>query len=733
MEISENSGNKSKAGRKGWLGKIKLIYLLAAWLIITVGIVLMLFRASRTMDSALSNQRELTEKTMRCVRLAEQMQSGSDILTEAVWRFVATGREHYAEVYLTEMEETRSRDKAIEKLRQEDMPVEVLKLMENAKESSDALMEKELKCMRLVYEAEGLTELPETIAGAELTPAQEKASAEDKRKMALQYVFGDEYAREKEQITGEIRLFTSTLNEAQNTELSQAMKRTDEAQSFQHVIGVLLLAWMLGFWMMFYWQIVRPIHFCLKELTEMADKEQELKLRGTYELQSLIAAFNKSIKYIQDKNKEISDIQMIDPVTGGYTAIRFDLEAAGYLQECRGFSFVSMDIRRFKLINDVLGSEEGDVVLKAVYDAVQKCLKSGEIVSRIQSDIFNVILCETDKEAVENRIAQISKEVDSVYGKQENPYHLSLNCGVYQVQCGERDITTIRDRANVARGISKSESGYISGCVFYTELERQRLLKEQVMENEMEHALEAEEFLVFLQPKVRLRDGAVVGAEALVRWKSSTFGMIPPDEFIPLFEKNGFIRKLDCYMFRQVCRLLRRWIDSGEKVVPVSVNLSRNHIRDEKFIGVFKQIQEEYKIPSEYIELELTEAMVFEDLPKLKELISKLHEAGYHCAMDDFGSGYSSLNVLKEIPVDVLKLDRAFFVGGDSERGMNVVRAVLQMAKELKMSTVAEGIETSAFVNMLREQGCDMVQGYVFYKPMPAEMFERLILKDKDR
>ena len=294
---------------------------------------------------------------------------------------------------------------------------------------------------------------------------------------------------------------------------------------------------------------------------------------------------------------------------------------------------------------------------------------------------------------------------------------------------GRQDVVSIRDRANVARNISKSESGYLKGCVFYTELERHQLLKEQTLENAMEGALQSEEFLVYLQPKIRLSDGRAVGAEALVRWKSEEYGLIPPDEFIPLFEKNGFILKLDYYMFEQVCRLLRNWLDSHKKVLPISVNLSRMHLGEAGFIQRYKEIQERYRIPCELLEFELTEAMVFEDLPRLKEIIAELHEAGYRCPMDDFGSGYSSLNVLKDIPVDILKLDRGFFMGGETERGVNVVKAVLHMARELHMKTVAEGIETSSLVNFLKEEGCDMVQGYVFYKPMPAREFEYEILE----
>ena len=570
----------------------------------------------------------------------------------------------------------------------------------------------------------------------------------------------------KKKIEGNVNEFIQTLNGRQTAELKEAMRRTDYAQSLQQITAVVILIWCIGFMVCFYRALIRPIYDSCAELKTAKDKYHKLTMRGTSEIRSLIAAFNDAITRIQHKNEEILNIQMVDPVTGGFTVTRFDLEVERLLQEKKEFSFISMDIRRFKLINDVYGSEVGNIVLKTVYYAILHCLEPGECVSRIQSDMFNFILFETDAEKIEQRVETMhqsltkeyqeskgaveelqkkaakdkkhmtldeSHENAQLYHVREGEYHLALNCGVYQVKKGEHDIVSIRDRANVARKMNKDEAEYLADCVFYTDLERQRLLKEQVMENEMEHALLNEEFLVYLQPKVRLSDGKTAGAEALVRWKSSSYGLIPPNEFIPLFEKNGFIIKLDYYMFSHVCKLLREWIDSGKPVVPISVNLSRKHMKEQGLIGRLKEIQEKYQVPCELIELELTEAFVFEDLERFKSIIAEIHEAGYRCSMDDFGSGYSSLNVLKEIPVDILKLDRGFFVGadiecGDTQRGTNVVKAVIRMAKELNMEVVAEGVETGTLVDFLREQGCDMVQGYIFYRPMPAQIFMSSIL-----
>lgn len=748
------------SGKRDWFGKLKIMKMSAVWLVITLTVTVMLFIASRISSVAVENQRKITEKTIRCVGLAEEIQAGSDVLTNAVWRFAATGKARYAREYLEEKTVTLSRDKAIEGLRKEGLLKKELDTIENAKSVSDELMEQELHCIRLIYESEGIVTLPDEIAEIELSESEKQMTADEKRNKASRFVFGSRYEGTKEIIASDIDSFTSALYARQKKELTQAMKRTDSSQSLQQITAIMLLIWCVGFMVFFYQALLRPIHYSCMELKESKNKNHRLSLRGPFELRSLILAFNDALNRIQHKNEEILNIQMVDPVTGGFTSTRFDLEVEHLLQEKREFAFVSLDIRRFKLINDVYGSEAGNIVLKSVYHAISSCMKQDECVARIQADMFNFILFETEASVIEKRIENIHQTLIREYREQKkaleeevlkgsegdknavyrivrgsSEYHLSVNCGVYQVEKGDRDIVTIRDRANVARKMNRDEAEYLAECVFFTDLERQKLLKEQVMENEMEHALLNEEFLVYLQPKVRLTDRKTAGAEALVRWESPSFGLVPPNEFIPLFEKNGFIKKLDYYMFTHVCRILRSWIDSGEQVMPVSVNLSRKHMDDTDLIKRFQEIQIEYQIPCELIEFELTEAFVFEDLKRFKSIIAEIHEAGYRCSMDDFGSGYSSLNVLKEIPVDILKLDRGFFVGGDlecgdMERGTNVVKAVIRMAKELNMEVVAEGIETWTLVDFLREQGCDMIQGYIFYRPMPVADFENRVLHE---
>ncbi|HBH0600569.1 TPA: EAL domain-containing protein, partial [Clostridioides difficile] len=289
-------------------------------------------------------------------------------------------------------------------------------------------------------------------------------------------------------------------------------------------------------------------------------------------------------------------------------------------------------------------------------------------------------------------------------------------------------INTIMDRANTARKTIKG--GHKNSFAFYDKEMHKKILKEKEIENSMVDALNNGEFIVYFQPKYSLSDYQIIGAEALVRWDNPQKGLIPPIEFIPVFERNGFIVNIDFYVFEEVCKKIREWMDEGQKVVPISVNLSRMHFVNSNFIEKFKLIVDKYKIPTRLIELELTETAVLDNIEGLLDTMNNLKEKGFVISMDDFGTGYSSLNLLKELPVDILKLDRAFFTEKDESNNEKIVISnVIKMAKELKMKVISEGVETISQVEFLKQIGCDMVQGYLFSKPMPVKEFEKIAFK----
>lgn len=428
-------------------------------------------------------------------------------------------------------------------------------------------------------------------------------------------------------------------------------------------------------------------------------------------------------------NKEMEDVAYVDPVTGGFTATRFDIELQKKLDHREGFSFISLDIRKFKLINDSFGSHDGNKVLQYTYECLKYQLHPSEYIARISADTYNMILTSVDAKEIKGRLETMAEQLNMFNGNSEELYYFPLDCGIYIVheQDVDLDIISLRDRANTARKKNKMrEERHLCSTVFYDDKQLKLMLKEKEMENRMEQALVNHEFQVYLQPKVSLQTNEVVGAEALIRWKSDG-RLIPPMEFIPLFERNGFIVKLDHYVFEEVCKLQRNWLDEGKKAICISVNVSRNHLSNLNFFETYSDLQKRYAIPPELLEIELTETMVFENLDLLKTAITQIQQLGFQCSMDDFGSGYSSLNVLKEVPMKVLKIDRDFFSKAGDERGDDVVETVIELAKKLGMSIVAEGVETAEQVDFLRKCGCDTVQGYVFYKPMPVEEFNQFI------
>jgi len=314
-----------------------------------------------------------------------------------------------------------------------------------------------------------------------------------------------------------------------------------------------------------------------------------------------------------------------------------------------------------------------------------------------------------------------------------------MSCGISQIDNADEDLFIYIDRCEVALNCCAKTIGRTRflRSAFFNECDRTKLIEEKKIENKMAKALESGQFSVYLQPKFDIDSNRVAGAEALVRWQDPERGMIMPNDFISLFEKNGFILKLDLFVFEKVCKIIRSWIDAGAAPVPISVNLSRTYLDSLLFLDNLEKIRKQYNVPSEYIELELTESIVYENMGLLLTIINKIHSLGYTCSIDDFGSGYSSLNLLRNVPVDTLKLDRGFFLESEEspERGNAVITSVIDLARKLNMKTVSEGVESVVQVNFLKNAQCDLVQGYVFSKPVPIPEFEKevfgLVLSEK--
>ncbi len=385
------------------------------------------------------------------------------------------------------------------------------------------------------------------------------------------------------------------------------------------------------------------------------------------------------------------------------------------------YALVYFDVLRFKAINDLFGMAEGDRLLLHIADAIREALKEGDTACRIGSDRF-VFFTHTSGEELEVLLEKLLKTIT----KFDLPFEITCNAGVYVTGGSPLLVDSMIDRAVLAQ--SQIKGSYTQHCNFYTESLRNDMLGEQEIVGMMATALAEKHFVVYYQPQYNHTTGMLVGAEALVRWNHPEKGLISPGIFIPIFEKNGFITKLDLYVFEHVCEFLRRCMDSGVHMVPISTNFSRHDIFQKHFVESLEEIRGRYEVPSKFLRVEITESVIVGGSQHVSEVVRRLHECGYVVEMDDFGSGYSSLNVLKDIELDVIKLDMLFLAQEtDSNRGGTILSSVVRMAKWLGMPVIAEGVEHVGQADFLRSIGCDYIQGYLYSRPLPEAKYEELI------
>ncbi len=420
--------------------------------------------------------------------------------------------------------------------------------------------------------------------------------------------------------------------------------------------------------------------------------------------------------YERIKNRDDRDILTDIPNLSAFT-----IKAQATIRENRNknYAIVVFDIDKFRIINDLYGSKEGDGVLRYIGYILKNKISESGLCCRMYADSF-AILTEYENDSDFSSITDLLREAIKQY-----PVNLGimLSFGVCKAD-GESDIITLCDHAGLAK---KTIKGNVLKLVaFYDEALRKQGIEDKDIENEMNHALENGEFEMYLQPKVSIATTEVVGAEALVRWVHPIKGIILPGQFIPLFEKNGFIIKLDYYIWEKAFATLRKWMDEGFTPIPISVNVSRLHLHNADIVGHFIRLADKYKIPKNLIELELTETIFLSNLNEVTHLVCSLKSEGFVLAMDDFGSGYSSLNMLKDVPIDSIKIDRGFFSEiVETDRGNTVIQYTIAMAKKLNIDVIAEGVENFVQAEFLYRAGCETAQGLFYSEPLPVRKFEQ--------
>ncbi|MGI5978941.1 MAG: EAL domain-containing protein [Oscillospiraceae bacterium] len=410
----------------------------------------------------------------------------------------------------------------------------------------------------------------------------------------------------------------------------------------------------------------------------------------------------------------------VDPLTGLYNKCGFEKRTMAELEKAppeKICALVSFEVVAFRSYNTLYGFEAGDELLRTIARIIGAHTQEHDVAGRLYADHFVWYLCRDTKEDIYATLREC------VHSSRDSGLPFFLCAGIYQISDRTMHINEMTDYASIAKNTIKYK--FTTGIAIYDDSMLECQKEDAALVGNMMSGLENGEFIAYYQPKYSLNSESIVSAEALVRWRKPDGEIIMPGRFIELFEKNGFIRRLDYYMFDNVCSMLSEALQAGRPVVPISINFSRVHLYDAHFPDRIAAIAEKYDVDTRYLVVELTESAFIMEGQTLIEVVDRLHKHGFAVAIDDFGSGFSSLNMLKDVDVDELKIDMKFLEG--FERGGKVgtvVTSVIRMAKWLGIPAVAEGVETREQIDFLRTLGCDMIQGYYYSRPIPREEFE---------
>lgn len=428
----------------------------------------------------------------------------------------------------------------------------------------------------------------------------------------------------------------------------------------------------------------------------------------------------------QNKNQRMFKIAFIDPITSLGNEKYFKEKASQYMQsEAQNQYIITLDINKFKALNNLHGYDFCNQLLDCFGEKIVNILPKGSIICRMSGDVFSAIFSYGKK--IEPLLDRMLKEVSNV--KIEEIFvHLNLSIGVYRLNKNDKDINKALDKASMAR--SKIKGLYDHNYYIFDEVLENQLMEEQKIESSMEDALKNKQFKIVYQPKILVKNEKIMGAEALVRWYKDG-KVIPPNQFIPLFERNKFIIKLDLYIFEQVCKDIALWKKTYNFVPRISINLSKAHFENENFIDEYVKITDKYQINRNQIDLEITESATVDEKIDILQMLNTIKEKGFIISIDDFGTGYSSLSMLQNMPIDIIKIDKVFVDKADLMSSRNIINYIMLLAKRLGVETIVEGVETKEQVDFVRQLGGDIIQGYYYSKPLSKEEFEDYFNKNR--
>lgn len=446
------------------------------------------------------------------------------------------------------------------------------------------------------------------------------------------------------------------------------------------------------------------------------------------EKERVVIAFTNAEKELEAVS-ELNSLVTVDSLTQLPNINTFSMQTWELLESNpeREYAIVRMDMRKFRLLNEYYGTQEGDNVLRFMGVKLQECMDLEELYTycHLTADIFAVCMS--------SNIESINRVIDNIQTSMKQypvNFEFVMSFGIYIITEKDKQerlpVVTMVDRAAIAQRV---KNNYINKIAVFDEKTAEKEYAEQNVIMEMNNALDSGQFHIYMQPKVDVKTEEIIGSEALVRWIHPVKGLISPVDFVPIFESNGFITALDYYILEQVCKAIRSWLDKGIDVKPVSVNLSRSNLYSQNVLDNIMTCVQKYNVPHWLLEFEITESAFAVDNLHLNHLLEQLQCRGFKVLMDDFGSGYSSLNALRELNVDTIKIDIEFLpVHENDKRAEIILKNVTQMARELELDMVVEGVETQAHADLLKRLGCGAVQGFLYYRPMPLKEYELLLI-----
>ena len=416
-----------------------------------------------------------------------------------------------------------------------------------------------------------------------------------------------------------------------------------------------------------------------------------------------------------------------DKLTGLYVFDEFIKVASSTLSKAKEdalFVLISADFSKFKYINRVYSYSEGDRLIKALADAIstqEECVVACRPYSDHIVGLFEYSKCDWDVE--KEKLKKLAEDFCKAYKKDYPKTSVHLNIGVCLVEDRDEPITSVIDKANIARRSVKGNYS-VPYCLYTQKLQALKEAESHLIPI-FEKALENDEILVYMQPKISVKKGGIRGAEALTRLIDDDGQLVPPEIFIPVLENSGKVIDLDWYVMKYVFKKIDEWLSEGRKVVPISVNLSKLHFYHDSLVEDIMREFEKYNFSPEYVEFEVTESVFFEEAELIIDKIEQLRQHGFKISVDDFGAGYSSLNLIGILPVDIIKLDKGFIKNSlNNKKGMDIIKGLIRIINEIEMDIVCEGIETKDEEKIVYEFGCDAMQGFLYDRPIPIGTFE---------